>query len=429
MSTRDVDRLLVTWLDSDAPASEPDHLLEAVLARTARTRRRPGWSIPERWLSVQLTMRWRRAPSLAPVVVVMALIAALIVVALIAGTRPRVPPPFGVAGTGLVAFVDEAQIWVANADGTEARRLTVDAVFKGRPVWSRDGRWIAYLGYAAQDSIDRASLTLVRADGSGAITLVRDAAFISTPSWSPDGSTIAFSYLPDGSARHQVFVADVDGASSPRPVGPEGRSMERPGFTHDGRSLIAVEVGAGRSTLVAVDIATGGVRAISSPHGRIGGDMEHGSVGHALSPDGSQVLFSAGDDETLRDLFVVGLDGTGETRIAGTALLEYGASWSPTGTRIAYLLGDFQNFPDVIVAAADGTDPASVATQSSWFAPEWSPDGRLLSVAGRGGTVWIVDVASPQDPVRIQTDPRPGSEPTDTSPGLDSVTFQRVAAG
>ena len=50
MSTNDADRLLTAWLDSVAPAREPEHLLGDVLERTSWTRRRPAWRIPERWI-------------------------------------------------------------------------------------------------------------------------------------------------------------------------------------------------------------------------------------------------------------------------------------------------------------------------------------------------------------------------------------------
>ena len=47
----DFDRHVAAWLSTDAPTSEPEHLLGEVLARTARTRRRSAWRIPERWIS------------------------------------------------------------------------------------------------------------------------------------------------------------------------------------------------------------------------------------------------------------------------------------------------------------------------------------------------------------------------------------------
>ena len=50
MSMNDADRRLSAWLESVAPAREPEHLLDTVLAQTARTSRRPAWRIPERWI-------------------------------------------------------------------------------------------------------------------------------------------------------------------------------------------------------------------------------------------------------------------------------------------------------------------------------------------------------------------------------------------
>ena len=48
----DFDRRLTAWLEATAPAREPESLAERVLARTAATRRRPAWAIPERWTPV-----------------------------------------------------------------------------------------------------------------------------------------------------------------------------------------------------------------------------------------------------------------------------------------------------------------------------------------------------------------------------------------
>ena len=83
MSMNDADRRLSAWLETVAPAREPEHLLDAVLARTARTRRRPAWRIPERWIPMTTittpvtsggSARW-------PI----AVLAALLVLALVAG--------------------------------------------------------------------------------------------------------------------------------------------------------------------------------------------------------------------------------------------------------------------------------------------------------------------------------------------------------
>ena len=49
----DVGALLTAWFEVDAPTREPDGLVDAALARTARTRPLPAW-LPERWIPMQL---------------------------------------------------------------------------------------------------------------------------------------------------------------------------------------------------------------------------------------------------------------------------------------------------------------------------------------------------------------------------------------
>ncbi len=46
----------------------------------------------------------------------------------------------------LVAFSHQGDIWVAEVTGGPARRLTAHPSYDGRPKWSPDGRWIAFLG-------------------------------------------------------------------------------------------------------------------------------------------------------------------------------------------------------------------------------------------------------------------------------------------
>ena len=46
----DFDGRLASWLTTIAPSAEPGGLADRVLEQTARTRRRPAWRIPERWI-------------------------------------------------------------------------------------------------------------------------------------------------------------------------------------------------------------------------------------------------------------------------------------------------------------------------------------------------------------------------------------------
>lgn len=59
----DLDRRLAAWFEADAAPREPEHLLGQVLARTARTRRRPAWRVPERWIPMStITTRTAEVP-------------------------------------------------------------------------------------------------------------------------------------------------------------------------------------------------------------------------------------------------------------------------------------------------------------------------------------------------------------------------------
>ena len=71
-----------------------------------------------------------------------------------------------------------------NADGSGLRRLTRNTVGDRNPVWSPDGRRIAF----ESDW----QLNVMNADGSGQRRLTRNAGRNFAPAWSPDGQKIAF---------------------------------------------------------------------------------------------------------------------------------------------------------------------------------------------------------------------------------------------
>jgi dipeptidyl aminopeptidase/acylaminoacyl peptidase len=74
-------------------------------------------------------------------------------------------------------------VFLANADGTGARRLTPGTSSPSQPQWSTDGAWIAYL--------DQNNLCRVRRDGTGRETLIQGRV-VSLFKWAPDGSAVAF---------------------------------------------------------------------------------------------------------------------------------------------------------------------------------------------------------------------------------------------
>ena len=85
----DLDRRLAALLDAQAEPHAPDGLLGDTLRVTSRTRRRPAWRIPERWIPMPLTMRLAVVPRSVLLLITLLLVAALAAGAVAVGSALR----------------------------------------------------------------------------------------------------------------------------------------------------------------------------------------------------------------------------------------------------------------------------------------------------------------------------------------------------
>lgn len=185
---------------------------------------------------------------------------------------------------------NDTELWVSSLAGGQASLVVPGELWPSSPVWSPDGRTIAFEGAYRGDGIGSA-LYLVGADGSGPHVLTsRPGAGTGGVSWSPDGRYLAYDGVADGT--------------------PEG-------FPPDGHTDIFV-IGADGSE----------ERNITN-----NADIEWGSP--AWSPDGSRMAYISGPNKFDRHLTVVPVDGATPIGALAIGPLAQTFVWSPDATRIA----------------------------------------------------------------------------------------------
>jgi Tol biopolymer transport system component len=103
------------------------------------------------------------------------------------------------------------------------------------------------------------------------------------------------------------------------------------------------------------------------------------------SPDGSRIVFMS-DRSGNFDVYSMNADGTNQTRLTSSPAAEGFPVWSPDGTRIAFVLGDLRNPStfEIYVMNADGSNRIRLTNDSLIDGvPAWSPDStRIVFMSG-----------------------------------------------
>lgn len=108
-------------------------------------------------------------------------------------------------------------LWVVNLDGSQRTQLappTEELVSLSQPVWSPDGSRIAFSGVTRRGSSGanwEYDIWVMNADGTDARPLTDGSVSLRDPAWSPDGSAIAYTE----SQSQRVMIMNADG-SDPR---------------------------------------------------------------------------------------------------------------------------------------------------------------------------------------------------------------------
>lgn len=238
------------------------------------------------------------------------------------------------AKTGFPTGSTEA-IYVANADGSDARRLTEIGQRNDLPTWSPDGREIAFLS----DRDGNWDLYVMNADGTNVRNVTRntadncacagdeDVGFGSRdrPSWSPDGSLIAFSSdLADSGRNLDVFTIHPDGTGLRRLT----KNLAEdgwPDWSPDGSQIAFESYRDGDDEIYVMSANGGAVRQLTFNEGIRDGNPE-------WSPDGRSIAFTSQRDDLEAprdDIFVMNADGSNPVNLTHDPGKDDRAAWQP----------------------------------------------------------------------------------------------------
>ena len=251
---------------------------------------------------------------------------------------------------------DVKEVYIADYDGANSRRITTNRQLNIFPVWSPDARAIAYTSYrrgypdlfialiyegiqqeptkgGTQNWLGMYSpdgtrivftsnrdgnpeLYVINRDGSNLRRITNHPAIDTTPTWSPTGTQIAFT--SDRAGTPQIYVIGADGLNLRRLTTNESWA-DRPTWSPAPFNEIAFAGRTGPGYDIKIyDLATGATRQLTFGEGS--------SESPAYSPNGRHVAFMSSRAGRYQ-IFTIGRDGNGIKQITRDGA-NFTPSWS-----------------------------------------------------------------------------------------------------
>lgn len=257
--------------------------------------------------------------------------------------------------------IENRDIWIMNADGTDQVQLTFDLVDDRRPSISPNGMQIAF----ASDRTGNFDIWLLELETGELTQLTDHPADDTQPTWSPDGKRIAFTSERAGSK--DVWVIDVDYGNVEQLT--YSNFVEKgPQWAPNGKRIAFVSDKDGNDDIFKM-----------KPSGRKKEQLTY-DIGDqrapAWSPTSKEIAFTWWEFSRSRaNIYAMDQDGENVRQLTSRNLYDRGPSWSPNGARIAFYSNRSGNF-DIWTMGADGTDMVQITAHTAMeSAPDWKKAG------------------------------------------------------
>ena len=304
-----------------------------------------------------------------------------------------------------IVFSAQGALWVMPVGGGQARRITDYRLEPTAPVWSPDGKRIAFQNYAPEGNFH---IWTISPEGHHATEITTGPYDDREPAWLPDGSGLVFSSDRSGDGQYKIWSVALGGAAPVQlTMGPgaESNPLVSPDGTRlayvDGANVVTAPISGGAPTIVAPGTAP------------------------AWTPDGSSLVYQ----NAARQLVVAGAQVTTDEDI-----FPFPVRFLPDGRFLYTADGRIRTRDALGSNRADidfraelklrrpvfkhpkdrGFDNFDTRPVRGISAPVLSPDGQSIAFVALND-VWVMRIGA--DPVRLTNDPDRDANPQWTADG------------
>jgi TolB protein len=127
----------------------------------------------------------------------------------------------------------DTEIYVADWNGKNLRRLTVNKAVDVSPVWNpKTGREIAF----TSDRNGSPQIYIMDAEGTNVRRLIEEGGHAVNPAWSADGQFIAFAWQRSKTSNFDIYIHDLSTGKNQQ-ITHDAGDNEKPTFAPDGRHI------------------------------------------------------------------------------------------------------------------------------------------------------------------------------------------------